>query len=844
MEFPDTSATLHILENGLHVILDADSSAPVISTQAWVETGSIHEGALQGAGVSHLLEHMVFKGTKSFSSEELSLSVQAAGGQWNAYTTFERTVYYIDGPATSRELFLKAVTEMVFFPSFPKEEFEKEKDVIRREIDMGLDDPDNRASRLMFSTVFSEDSRKHPVIGHLELFNQVTYQDMLDYHTGRYTPDTVFLSISGDFQKEEILKELEELTKDIPRAFTKQADIQHQPKQLGLRERAASYAVAASKFNLCWTTPGIHHKDSAPLDLLSTILGGGHSSRLYQNLREKQNLCLHIGAWSWLSTAPTGLFAISAEVEPDEKQTLHEAILHELSSLKKELETDLSSIQSELNKAKRMCLSSQFRTLNSASGRATDLASNWHEARDLNFTKNYLETVQSVEPADILRVLQSHLMGKNNLTLITLNPEDHEETKTQRHTPKRSRELIEHTLSNGMRLLLCQDHKIPTVSIQTVSQGGLIAETPEVAGISTLHSTLLTKGTQRRSGQEIADTLESLGASIGASAGNNTVMLGSSCLSPDLAEVLQIHGETLAQPAFEQAIIDYEKEVQLTALKEEEQDPLSLAFRKLKSELYAKEGYGIPRLGTELSLQSIDQNTLLEYHQCCMGASHSVSAIFGSIDPSEVIDLAEKTLAATPAGAPLSAFQQTITPPSEHALHLPKQQAVLTLGYPGADLNSEHRFALDLLQDWFSDMAGPLFSKIREELGLAYYVSSTQFRGLSSGFFGFYLGTSPEQLKQARTALQETIHTICQQGMPESILASVKTSWLAKQALTNQSHAAMARLCSIDYLFGFEPENYKQTAKAIEKVTTQDILAAARHYLAEQTPTVVTVSPQ
>ncbi len=844
MQFPDTTATLHTLENGLHVILDADSSSPVISTQAWVETGSIHEDHLQGAGVSHLLEHMVFKGTKSFSSEELSLSVQAAGGQWNAYTTFDRTVYYIDGPSTSKNLFLQAITEMVFHPNFPIEEFEKEKDVIRREIDMGLDDPDSNANRLMFSTVFSEDSRRHPVIGHLELFNQISHQDMVSYHADRYTTDTVFLSISGDFKQEEVLSQLEELAKDIPRTFTKPARVQQQPKQLGQRQRRKQYAVPVSKLGLCWTTPGLHHSDSTPLDLLGTIIGGGKSSRLYQTLREKQNLCLHIGAWNWATCAETGIFAISAEVEHDDRDTLQQSVFQELETLYNEITASPETLEAELAKAKRMTLSSQFRTLSSASGRATDLASNWHQARNLNFTKDYLHSIEAVSTADILRVLKSYLLEKQNLTITSLDPEQSQETSLSKATASRKRTFLEHTLSNGMKLVLNKDAKIPTVFIQTTSMGGLTAETPETAGISTIHSTVLTKGTSQRSGREIANTLDSLGASIAGSSGNNSSGLGSSCLTPDFAISLNIHGETLSQPAFPNDVIQHEKEVQLSSIQEEQQDPISLAFRKLKAELFANQGYGLPKLGTEETLHNLNQTRLTEHHKLCINASNSVTTIFGDIDPDHAIELAEAAFSHLPQGQTLATPKQNVSPPSEHTLHLPKQQAVLTLGYQGPDLHSKDCYALDLLQNWFSDMAGPLFSKIREELGLAYYVSSTQFRGPSTGFFGFYLGTSPEQLDQAREALQDTIHSICQKGMAEDILQSVKTSWLAKQALTNQSTAAMARMCSIDSLFGFSPDHYKTTALAIQQVTAKDILNTAQRYLAEQTPTLVSVRPE
>ncbi|MGC4015654.1 MAG: pitrilysin family protein [Luteolibacter sp.] len=148
MEYPVVTATSETLPNGLSLILDPDPSAPVVSAQIWVETGSMHEGDRLGSGISHFLEHMVFKGTRDYDGETLANTVQAAGGHWNAYTSFDRTVYYIDGPSSSLPEFLKILTGLVFFPTLPEAEFEKEKDVIRREIDMGLDDPDNVASRL------------------------------------------------------------------------------------------------------------------------------------------------------------------------------------------------------------------------------------------------------------------------------------------------------------------------------------------------------------------------------------------------------------------------------------------------------------------------------------------------------------------------------------------------------------------------------------------------------------------------------------------------------------------------------------------------------------------------
>lgn len=835
--FPDTTATVHTLDNGLKVILNPDSSAPVISTQAWVETGSIHEGQWMGAGMSHMLEHMVFKGTESFTGEELSQTVQAAGGQWNAYTTFDRTVYYIDGPADSAEMFLKAVTEMVFKPSFPIDEFEKEKDVIRREIDMGLDDPDSRASRLLFSTALANDGRSQPVIGHLELFNLLTHDDLLAYHKARYTTENCFLSISGDFEESEMLELVTKLTGNIPRTFTQQATPAVEPNQLGKRVARETFAVPASKLTLAWQCPGLSHPDAPALELLSTILGGGRSSRLYQRIREDQGLCLHIASWAWITASEKGLFSVSSEVLPEKRDTLIEAIREEIQQLA------TADLEAELAKAKRVSLVSQFKTLTSASGRASDLASNWHETRNLNYTKDFLTAIDAVTVDDLQRVCKHYLLNDTTLSVTSIDPEDTEVKSVNVKKARTEREIISHTLSNGLQLHLCADNRLPTVSIQGASLGGLTSETPATAGISTLLSTLLNKGTTSRSGAEIATTLETLGASMGASAGNNTSAIAASCLSPDLDTVLEILGDTFANPAFKQDNIDFERETIQTALLEQNEDPVSLAFRTLRSSLFGENGYGINRLGTEQSLASLSQESLVDLHSNYYTAANTNLAIFGDIDTNQTIELAEKHLSGISKGQRIVTPQQSLVTPSEANLTLDKQQAILAVGYAGASIHSEDIHALDLLHAWCSDMAGPLFTRIRENLGLAYYCSATQFHGHDTGLFGFYLGTSPDQLELARTELFNTISDIASEGIDAKTLDSVKNSWLSSQALTNQSNSAMARLCAIDSALGFSTDHHRQTSEKVKAVTPAQILAAAQKYFGQQQPSIVTVTP-
>lgn len=836
MQFPATNASVHTLKNGLTVILDADSTSPVISTQAWVETGSIHEGNLLGAGLSHLLEHMVFKGTENYDSEAIANTVQAAGGEWNAYTTFDRTVYYIDGPSESTQTFLRVLTEMVFKPTFPISEFEKEKDVIRREIDMGLDDPDDRNGRLLYTTAFQHDPRRQPVIGHLDLFNQLSHDDLLAYHRARYTTENTFLSISGDFHVEKMLSFLEDITASIPRSFTQPAPITPEPTQIGRRLRRKQFAVPASKLTLAWQTPSLEHPDTPALDLLCTILGSGRSSRLYQNIRENTGLCHHIGAWNMVPPELPGLFAISTIVDHAKRDKLQQTILDEITQLP---ESDFSR---EIPKAVRMSLASQFRTLATASGRASDLASNWQETRNLDFTRHYMEQLSQVTNKDLQRVARTYLTP-DKLTITSLDPEDSEETSASSSANSMRSGMQTHTLDNGLTLVTQRDPRLPTVSITIATLTGLPSETPKNSGINTLLAKLMPKGTNTRSAVEIATTMDSMGASFGVSCGNNTTLTSASCLTPDLAPTLEIISDLIQNPTLPQDSLDRERNAMIAALREQAEDPLSVAFRKMRPSLFGENGYGLNTLGTEESLHNLTRESITTHHQQYFTAKNSVIAVFGDIDPKATLELVSNHFSSMPEGTRTRPSTPHPPTPTSHTLKLDKQQAVLTVGFPGASASDEDNHALELIHDYCTDMAGPLFTKIREDLGLAYYVSATQFHGIDTGMFAFYLGTSPDQLHAAQTLLIDEIKTIAKHGIPEETLENVKTTWLASHALANQKLGDLARLSAIDTLLGFSPDHHLHTPEKIKRLTTHDIKTAAKKYLGTREPVIVTVTP-
>ncbi|WAC20310.1 pitrilysin family protein [Luteolibacter sp. SL250] len=835
MEYPPTTATVDTLPNGFTVILDPDPAAPVVSAQIWVESGSVHEDRHLGSGLSHFLEHMVFKGTRDYSADELADTVQAAGGHWNAYTTFDRTVYYIDGPSESLPTFLKTLTGLVFYPTIPQTEFEREKDVIRREIDMGLDDPDNASTRLLLSTAFTRDPRRHPVIGHRHLFDTLTHEDMLDYHRTRYTPDRAFAVISGDFDPVEALRQITELTADRTVSAGRDPVVPQDNLQLGPRFARETFAIPTSRISLAWKCPALDHADSPAFDLLAAILGRGRSSRLHLALRERQELALEISAYAWTGPGREGIFGVSADAAVDNRDTLITAIHRELSLIQD------ADLEEDLAKAKRQTATSQFRSLTTASGRASDLASNWHETRDLDFTRRYLAQIQKVTAEDVRHAAAT--LTKERVTLTLLDPEGSPAPVRHSKSAQAKAAIETFTLPNGLQIALLPDHRVPLIHLQAAIRAGLPSETPATNGINQLLASSLPKGTATRSAEEIARTMESIGASIGASVGNNALLVAAAGLAPDFRTIAEVFAEVICSPSLPEDSIAREKASQLAALEEALQDPLHTGFATLRQLAFQGTGYGFDSLGSLSSLPQLGRADLAAHHARHFTARNMTLAIAGDFDPEQAKSILSSAFAGLPSG---EAWTPPGNPPAtgqETTAHLPKKQAVLTIGFPGASVTSADRYALSMIQEYATDMAGPLFTRIREELGLAYRVGATQFLGFDAGYFTFYVATSPEQAEFAGRELMTEIGKIAEHGIPEAAFGRVRATVLSSLAIQQQSPSSTARQVALDLLFGQEAEQFRKQA-AIYKALEPDKVKEAAARLLSAAPVRITVLPE
>lgn len=196
------------LKNGLKVLLIESHKSPVVSVQMWVKTGSADE-VKKEEGLSHFIEHLVFKGTEKFKVGEIAAIVEGSGGELNAYTSFDQTVFYVTISKKFANVGLDVVSQMMGFPTFDSTEIDNEREVVIEEIKRGEDSPQRQIGQLLFSTAYKKHAYKVPVIGYADNIRKVSTKKIKNYFESRYVPRNMFLVVSGDFKSAEMKKEVE-----------------------------------------------------------------------------------------------------------------------------------------------------------------------------------------------------------------------------------------------------------------------------------------------------------------------------------------------------------------------------------------------------------------------------------------------------------------------------------------------------------------------------------------------------------------------------------------------------------------------------------------------------------
>lgn len=393
----NTDVQKTILPNGLQVVTEHVASVKSISAGIWVKTGSRNESE-EEAGITHFLEHMLFKGTEKRTSYDIAQSMESVGGYLNAFTSTEYTCYYARCLDSKINNALDVLTDMIQNSRFPEEEMEKEKKVVLEEMKMYKDSPDDVIFEEFSGQVFKDHPIGRPVIGYENTVSSFTRENLFDYMKERYRLDNLLVAIAGNVDHDAAVKIISEL-------MTVQSENETVNAEQPLPEYEASSKEVSKAIEQTHMIQGrralnFDHPDKYLLLLANTVLGGGMSSRLHQNIREKYGYCYSVGPFNQ-SYTDTGLFGVYIGTDREYVPHVRELIKNEFERLQTEKVADI-----ELNEAKAQLKGKLMLSQENTSNRMTRLAKSFLYFNRFVTLDELVENIDAVSSEDLLTFSQ------------------------------------------------------------------------------------------------------------------------------------------------------------------------------------------------------------------------------------------------------------------------------------------------------------------------------------------------------------------------------------------------------------------------------------------------------
>ena len=496
--------------------------------------------------------------------------MEAAGGDINAWTSFDQTVYHLVMASRDLNVGLDILADALMHSAFDAEELAREQEVVLEEIKRTYDSPGRRASRAMFDLAFTTHPYKKPVIGTEETVRGFSRADVVAFYRKHYRPENVTLVCVGDLDPDKTLAEITRLFGDWPVQGdgAREPVRVEEPPQEGLRIRRREEDLKEVYLDLAWHAPALSHPDVAALDVLTLALGQGESSRLVHQLRRRQHLANDVMAFAYTPKDP-GLLLVSAQCAAEKTEAVLEGILDTCYRLRTE-----RLPEDELEKARSIIEADAIYQKETVQGQARKLGFFETVAGGVAFEDAYYQRIRQVTADDVRRVARTYL-STEGLTAVALCPEgtaitedrirEIAEEVERRHAPAKRRarprngQIVPMDLSSGARLIVQSDHHVPLVAMRGVLTGGLRFETPEVNGIHLLMARMLTSGTRTRTAAEIARTVDEWAAGLSGVSGRNSFGLGAELLSRHLEKGLRLFTECLTGATYPEDELDKER---------------------------------------------------------------------------------------------------------------------------------------------------------------------------------------------------------------------------------------------------------------------------------------------
>lgn len=852
------------LENGLQVVLEENHSAPVAAVQAWVRVGAADEPD-RLAGVSHFLEHMLFKGTKRRGVGQIAREIEQAGGEINAWTSFDETVYHVVVASEFLEVGLDVLADALTQSSFVASELERERGVILEEVKQGLDDPDRGVTQRLFSGAFPHHPYGRPVIGSLETVSAMTRADVRGFYQERYVAPNVTLVVVGDFDAAKTRQTIERLYAGM-RPAPKRAP-QGRPPLEGLPPAwvdVLARDVKESQVMAAFRIPSIRHEDIPALDLLAVVLGQGESSRL--NLEVVRNRQLAKSAFAYAFGARDGGVLVAGAVTGGGRvDQATSALLDEVLRLSR-----VPVSGAELEKARTILESDRVYDRETVQGYARKVGFYATIVGDLHYEPWYLAQLRAVSPTSLQAVANKYLRTEH-LSLVAQVPEGVSRSvdvgaakeRLQKviagaevRADKRFRlkppsaavrdEVVVQTLPGGAKLIVMRDPSVPIMSVRAMWLGGLRYEDARTNGVSNMIGALLSRGTRTRSAERIMHEVEGLAGSLTGYAGRNSVGLQAEFLSRNWEQGLDLVGDCLLHASFPDPELDKERRIVLDDIRAQDDNLGQAAFRLFQSLMWKRHPYRMDLIGTADSVSGLTRRRLVIHFRKHYPPGGLTLSVVGDVEPARVVEKLTSLFRdadVQAAEVPAVVTEPTLSAPAQAIQYREREQAHVVLGFPGTTLASPDRFGLEVLSHVLAGQGGRLFEELREKRGLVYRVSAFSLEGIDPGYFAVYLASSPEKLEQALEAVRRDLRRLADEGITAEELGRAQRYLIGTHAIGLQRKGSLAAALAFHEAYGEGWEAYKKFPQRIRKITRAEVQRLAQKYLDPKREVLAVIRP-
>lgn len=852
------------LKNKLKVILIPSHKSPVVSVQMWVKTGSADEKKGE-EGISHFIEHLVFKGTQKFKVGEIASLVEASGGELNAYTSFDQTVFYVTISKTFQDVALDVVSQMMGHPTFDQGETDSEREVVCEEIKMGQDSPGRQSSQLLFSSVYKKHAYGVPVIGYEKNVRSWPVKKLKSFYQSRYVPSNMCLIISGDFEEKEMRTNVQTYFSSFkPYPLKKIKRVAEPQKSLKVTFKTQTKDLKESNFNLAFPAPAIKHKDVPALDVMAMVLGQGETSRLFSKLRLESSLVSSISSYSYTPQDP-GLLALSFKVLEQDPKIAFEGIFSEIERIKKE---EVS--WEEIRKSIINISSEQFYSIETVDGIASKIGSSQFYMNDSLAHEKYLRHIQKITPKDVLRVAKKYLNPKSacysvlgpktekEMLIVLKNAhknwldliESQKKIKTLKaknkplkipkivfkdikKTEKSAIEVL--TTPQGTRIIFEKSLEIPTVSARLLLGGGARIESPDKMGLSELLGRSWLGATKSKSESQILKMIEESAAGLSPFSGKNTVGFSLDYMKPFEEKIVDLTQELFLEPEFVPGIIDRERQAMQRQIQAKEDQPSYLCGKQFVKNMFPNHPVSYDQLGTIETTNNIAAADLTNYLKKIRSSKNMLAVIVGDFNQKiwmECIENLEKHFSREP--RLLNKVDYKKSEKNEYFFtEKNKEQSHVIVGWQGLNIADRDRYVLHVIQAIMAGQGGRLFVELRDKNSLAYSVSPIRMESLECGYFGGYIACSPDKVDKSLKMFHEEFEKIRKTTVPSAELERAKRYLIGQNDIGLQRKSSLCNTIAFDDFYGNDFNESLHIDKVYNEITAKDVQRVAERLFSQ-----------